>query len=265
MKTAAMQKQKRNTPFSELLDAYEAVAQGQKQRQEESTWKDQLSGWRAYATATGAGLALATAVGADIIYSGPQNITASVPGAIGTATAPINIDGAIFNLYVRRKNQFTGEALADLQAGANSVLVNGSNQLRRLASGAVISAGAGSFAGGNRLLRSTAFFGAHIGTWPKSATGLAGFKFKGTDGQQHYGWIRLEWQDLHHGNGAPDTITAIDWAYESTPNAPVQGGEGASATPEPSTLTLALLALGSGGVLTWRRRRQQRAATAGVT
>ena len=63
---------------------------------------------------------------------------------------------------------------------------------------------------------------------------------------RHYGWIRL---DLDNGfpNQARGFLT--EWAYNSTPNAPLAAG----VVPEPSPLALA--ALGAGGLLFLRRLR----------
>ena len=56
-------------------------------------------------------------------------------------------------------------------------------------------------------------------------------------------------------------MTVIDWAYNDVADALINAGEGAPAVvPEPSTMTMALLAAGSVGVLAWRRRRKEAAA-----
>jgi len=90
--------------------------------------------------------------------------------------------------------------------------------------------------------------------WAANATGLAGFRFSTTNGALDYGWVRLSY--TLGTNGFANSITATDWGYD--PNGdPVTAGEGASsATPEPSTMALAILAAGAAGVAALRRRRQ---------
>ena len=88
-----------------------------------------------------------------------------------------------------------------------------------------------------------------VGLFARSATGFAGFQFD--DGE--VGWIRLKWQDVN-SDGYPDQLTAIDWAYNSTPGESILAGQ--TAVPEPGSLSLALLAAGSAGVLALRKRRR---------
>ena len=93
----------------------------------------------------------------------------------------------------------------------------------------------------------------------RSATGFAAFRVAaGTlSGQPafDYCWIRLVWTDPGKP-GFPTKLTAIDWACNMTPNQPIEAGATSASVPEPSSLTLALLATGAAGVLAWRRRRQ---------
>ena len=79
----------------------------------------------------------------------------------------------------------------------------------------------------------------------------------GTVRNPHLGWIRLNVQDTT-GDGYPDKLTAVDWAYESNPFTPIRAGD-VGAAPEPSSLTLASLALGAAGVMALRRRQAAKA------
>lgn len=88
--------------------------------------------------------------------------------------------------------------------------------------------------------------------WNPNSTGFAGFSFNNA-GQTDYGWVRLTYSV--GANGLPDSMTAIDWAYDSTGN-PIQAGQTIAATPEPATAGLAALALGSAGILALRRKRK---------
>jgi hypothetical protein len=231
-------------------------------------WKERLQSWPVYAAAAGSGLALATAIGADpIIYSGIQNVQINLTTINQVATAPINMDLAglpEFRLFLQ--NDFGNSVgVANLTGlnnglGSGAMLLNASAQLRRLNSGAVISAGAASgFGGGGRALRvQDTFFGTLLaGTWPYPTTGFAGVQFDLADGA-HFGWIRLR---LERANGVvtygPDRLTAIDWAYDAMAGDPIAAGQGVSAAvPEPSSILLTMLAAGSTGVLAWRRRKK---------
>jgi hypothetical protein len=72
--------------------------------------------------------------------------------------------------------------------------------------------------------------------------GYIGFRFNALNGLE-YGWATI--------NIDPTTqrVTIRDWAYNDTPNAPVQ-------VPEPSTAALTLLGLGAAGVRAWRARKK---------
>lgn len=248
------------------LQAYTKLAQA---AQQQKRFSPDLTGWPTYAAVVGSGMALATAAGADIMYSGVQNISASVPPALANAfaVAPINLDGVggvEFRLAVEHDFGNTTQAARLDQIGVGNpaaVLLNGSAHLRKLASGAIISNGApGGFGSGHRALRifDTSFNG-FSGTWPAGMTGFAGFRFN-ISGNQHYGWIRLRWEDLGGISGGPDGLTAIDWAYNTVPNELITAGAMPSvdpdptSVPEPSTLLLGALAAGATSVLTWRRR-----------
>lgn len=72
-----------------------------------------------------------------------------------------------------------------------------------------------------------------------SAGEFAGLKLT-IDGQPHFGWIRIAIANEEHEpgtanarNGNPYKVTAIDWAYETTPNTPILAGATVSA-PSPT-------------------------------
>jgi hypothetical protein len=82
-------------------------------------------------------------------------------------------------------------------------------------------------------------------------TGFGGFELPASKGGG-YAWMRF---DLITGpSGRVDDLETVDWAYNNA-----GGGISAEqgAVPEPSSKALALLALGSAGVLAWRKRRQE--------
>ena len=64
-----------------------------------------------------------------------------------------------------------------------------------------------------------------------SAGEFAGIKLT-IDGQTHFGWVRIAIANEAHPvgtanahNGNPFKVTAIDWAYETTPNTPILAGD----------------------------------------
>jgi hypothetical protein len=90
-----------------------------------------------------------------------------------------------------------------------------------------------------------------LGTWSIAHTGFAGFRFTTSGSHQtDYGWVRLEYTE--GTNGLAKSITAVDWAYD-TSGAPITAGD--VGAPEPSTTALAILAAGAAGVAALRRRR----------
>lgn len=79
-----------------------------------------------------------------------------------------------------------------------------------------------------------------------------GFQFMATDGL-HYGWATLT---LNIPGDFYDTasLTIDGWAYNDTPGEAIDVG----AVPEPSAVSLGLLALGAAGVAAYKRSRRQR-------
>ena len=88
--------------------------------------------------------------------------------------------------------------------------------------------------------------------------GYFGFKFTDAGGSNlYYGWAEMTI------DGSISAYTINKWAYNSTAGGSILVGQTAdvSAVPEPSALSLALIGLGAGGVLAWRRRKQAQALT----
>lgn len=197
-----------------------------------------------------------------MVYSGLQNVTATLASAYGQIFQPFNVDGVgpnDFSLRLRRvgsAGSYTSMKVDLLPRFGANMILNASNQLKKLAAGFSITAGQpfGTVAQ-NRVLRQ--YFsnfpgGANPvgGTWASNASGFAGVKFQ-TGGNTYYGWIRLKWTDTAAPAPA-NTLTAIDWAYNNTPNAPILAGDTGAPIPEP---TRALLALAGAGAAFLRRRR----------
>ena len=229
------------------LDGYSQDAQAR--ATSKSTWKKHLKSWPVYTAAGGASLAVVASAGAEIIYSGLQNLT--VNAGIGGNSVHINIGtGAGIDAEAFAGTSFGLESVGLRGGGSNAVMVSGYG-LRNVASGVAIS-GSGSFAGGAAAFGT--IFGGSFGAFSPSNMGFAGVRLNDPMGT-HFGWIRL------HVISAT-SMTVIDWAYNDVAGAPINAGDqSTTAVPEPSTMTMVLLGAGSAGVLAWRRRRNEAAAT----
>jgi hypothetical protein len=203
--------------------------------------------------AAGAGLAMAPAADASIVYSGIRNVTLSATGYT-TATIGIDLDGAsasidvqlgVFGLSATASYGYpylTALSVPSLLAirTATGATTLGVPFVANLSSGAQVGPGTTNFALGSTY----ATLGYFVGT-----TGFAGVRFN-IAGQPHYSWLRISVTP----NG--ETITVIDWAYEDQANTGINAG----AIPEPSSgslTALGLLALGAHGVRHRRRRLAQ--------
>jgi hypothetical protein len=229
--------------------------------------------WGIYAAATGSALAMSTAADANIIYSGPQNITAKVGTynySHGLKTFSIN--GARFSIAVFKRSfrvSYTGIPFSIKQGwailwgygGGQRFADHGSHYgLRRFFSGNTISSHVGQFRRYRGILReviSSTYGDArghhsfNTGSWIAGKTNFAGILVGGD-----YGWVRLRFDDA---NDVPASITAIDWAYDDSGAPIIAGDTGAPAsTPEPGSLSLLTLAAGATGIVALRRRRKAR-------
>lgn len=148
--------------------------------------------------------------------------------------------------------------------GRLGILSSKSLQLQKFADGVNVSTQKGDFREHFPLVLKTVnktHYGgtrAFSGQWTSGKSAFAAFDFKtnttaGAD--TDYGWIRLVYDDGPN-DGAPDSITAIDWAYGAN-GTPITTGE--TPTPEPSAAALSLLASGAMGIIALRRRRSQAA------
>ncbi len=101
------------------------------------------------------------------------------------------------------------------------------------------------------------YFGA--GSFP-TTTGPAtpggnylGIQFFNTKtGGLHYAWMDIDVT-------GPGVLTIHSWAWETTPFAPIGAGHiaPAYAPPVPEPTSLALLAMGAGGLMAWRRKKKK--------
>jgi hypothetical protein len=217
--------------------------------------------WLLYTTAVGSALAMTTDAGAQIIYHSGSPVTLKAPLLGGTSSAPIPI-GPGFDLQAAL---FTSFGFVGLAGHGNAKMLLSGSVVRRLSSGAKISGGSSAFGPGQHYVKAANTSGGfQTGAFAASQPGFAGIEFntggRGTSyfpalPELHYGWIRL----VYDGIPLSGSITAIDWAYDLTPNEAVTAGQTTSVqtdpTPEPGTAALSLLAMGAAGILAWRRRK----------
>ncbi|MFV0336686.1 MAG: PEP-CTERM sorting domain-containing protein [Chthoniobacterales bacterium] len=92
--------------------------------------------------------------------------------------------------------------------------------------------------------------GGYMGAgWTNPGTGYFGFSFI-SDGNTYYGWAEMVIGDRGSVSQPGDNYMITRAYYNATPGESIQVG----AIPEPSSV--ALLALGAGGLAAWRRRKQ---------
>jgi hypothetical protein len=86
-----------------------------------------------------------------------------------------------------------------------------------------------------------------------------GFRFDAS-GTTLYGWARITLELLSSNPQGQASLTIAEWAYEDSGAAIHLADTGAQGVDEPASL--ALLALGAGGLAAWRRRRSRATAEA---
>jgi hypothetical protein len=165
-------------------------------------------------------------------------------------------------LRTAARNPWRSAHLVQAQfTGGGVKVLNSSSSLfvKKLASGAAISNGAGKFSTNQRIERwakvASTSSARLRGSFPPTATGFVGVSFQ-VGAQTDYGWIRLQVTDGGAGDGYPHQVTAVDWAYDDSGAPSMAGHMGGTAVPEPASATLALLAAGALGVCALRRRKQ---------
>ena len=228
-----------------------------------------VADWRIYAAVTGSAMAMATNASAGVIYFN-QAVTVGPIANVARSSATLAIQGidlqtamggylgANFRVGVYQRfgssGSQAGQAFFRAGGGSFAVLAATGVGLKKFASGANISTAPGQWlntaalasrSGSNSVVNRAA-------GWAASATGFAGFRFSTTANHAlDYGWVRLSY--TVGTNGLPNSITATDWGYDPTGAAVTAGETSTSATPEPSTAALAILAAGAAGVAALRR------------
>ena len=200
----------------------------------------------AYAAA-GAAAASVTAVPgarADIVYSGPLNLT-----------IPFNNAGVYLDLVTNRTSSiaFTGYDIEIFYTGSGNIAF-----LHQQNGAFVIPDGTDPFTTPASALTRGAFIGSTdtfnsntSGTnFQVTGTEYLGIRFNNTATQQvDYGWIQFS---TNAPNGNPATI--LGYAYNNTAGGSILAGQ----VPEPGTtamLGLGALGLGAAGLRAWRRQQ----------
>ncbi len=224
----------------------------------QTAWKDHLARWGAYAAATGAALALSTGADAEIVYSGPQDVTVTGNGLKNITMAGKDLS---FVQTVYHGTVIPSAGTAHVQAAVHGgIVVFAEGEAASLfAKGQAIGGTHTSYGG---ILRKKALLSggtvSAIGHWgPGTVDEFMGVKISGDE----LGWIEVKVSD--DGNGYPDEIQLLGWAYNDTPGGAINAGQtsdNTSATPEPGITALGLLASGAAGLLAWRKRVGQASA-----
>ena len=89
------------------------------------------------------------------------------------------------------------------------------------------------------------------GQFDREEVGFIGFKFNNGSGDQ-YGWVRIQMGQLR------GDFWLVDYAY-ADPGEPIRAGQTSSNEIVPIEGSLGGLALGTAGLLAWRKRRSQAA------
>jgi hypothetical protein len=213
--------------------------------------------------ALGAVFSIPASVDAAIVYSGVQNISATLPaaarhasnstvGAGPAATAALNLDGsggADFNLFVSQRF-ILGRGTAALNPVPGNSVQGGEGAFNIPPSNFVPV----NLPNNDGLLRYVLDRVFSSGNFAPGVSGIAGVNFQQA-GQPHYGWIRLRVDD--GPQGYPIQVTAIDWAYESAVGTPIHVADVPEADP-----ALALLAAGGTSFAAWRLRKRKQAEPA---
>jgi len=227
--------------------------------------------WLKYSAAIGSAMALATSAEAGIIYTaGPVATTAQTHGVPGHATASVNsgLNGGAFQLFDNigsnaAFNAGGGNGFASLKNPTNikfATNVGGGTfgpyfAAENFPKSSLIGAGASfqthALLGINQTGNNVGHFNSHNGG-AGTISGFVGLQI--TNGANtYYGWVELAVKQ----QAEIDQVTALGWAYDDVAGESIEAGAGgpAAPTPEPASVGLALLALGSAGVLAWRRRK----------
>jgi len=226
--------------------------------------------WQVYAAVTGSAMAMATNASAQILHTGVGDVITAQLSSVSISNLHPESTKSVFltngqgaNLKFRTTSGATellgfdigveqglgdgpfGRAFVEGFKGGQFGFLQTATFLKKFSSGATAAPLTGTFRGGFRTV-ATQFIGQsnHQSGWAPSQAGLFGFSFTSTGSQNpQRGFVKLEY--FEGANHLANQIEVI--------------GSDVSATPEPATGGLALLAAGAMGVIALRRRRKNAA------
>jgi hypothetical protein len=217
------------------------------------------SDWRLFAAAGAAALAATSAADAAIIYQHTNMPSASLPRSAGgksrgSVFKNFSVDGVPFELGMIHHQ--SGNSMYIKANSSNLIGGPVSGALRRFQSGQAVTMPKGSFttSNGNRYSFKSAAFKGKFTHFSGGHSGFFGFELPGSKGGG-YGWMNIDFVLNPANPGFTGELAITDLAYNDgadPANLGISAGDGRS-VPEPSAL--GLLAMGSTGVLAWRRRR----------
>ena len=208
-----------------------------------------------FALAAVATAAVAATSNAAVVYSGIINFACNV-----------DTDGAYINVQTGLMSN--GPASGVPGWDVNPYCTNGSNAMQfynstggglmrrpgvttgtagNLAVGTSIASTGSWSTSGSNVYGTTSTTGL-LGGWTYSSQNIIGFKFVGTGGTTHYGWMRFAMGANSGGTTVGPTRTVVDYGWESTAGVAILAGAGA--VPAPGAIAL----LGLAGLATRRRR-----------
>ena len=187
--------------------------------------------WKLFAAAAGATLAGATAADAAIQHVVPPTpISVPIPTFYYTYSTAVDLDNdAVDDLslvaLVRTTQFFYGYHYSGFADGinGNQMIGAGGGNLRRFAAGEVIPAVAPAVVGSliHRSLTSLGNLFSTGGLWELDDSAFAGF-VKGPAGAKQAGWVKIR---TDAGlNGRLDSITLLEWAYQTVPGVSIMAG-----------------------------------------
>jgi len=217
------------------------------------------SRWLAYATA-GAATAFACTHSAEghVHYSGKINADFSQRGP-GTIHRSFDLSQGrklVFDHFAVSSYPYFNYALFSMPNGRFRGLLNANywwhaGYIEKLHGGEMVSQGP--FRRGWGFLAQASSYAQPHSQWKEQGTGFVGFEFKTHDGT-HYGWARLR------ATGEPENFfEVLDYAWGDAGDAIFAGQTTDGQTVKaPELESLAGLALGSLGLLAWRKSRDGR-------
>jgi hypothetical protein len=245
------------SPQLDFADRVSSYSRRARQLEKLSAGRRRMRRGAAYASAAGAALAGASAAEAGIVYSGIQNATAQIPGVgaieqdieslSSAAPVPLTLEMSVvrgFTFIGIPAYQGAGlEGFSGLSfAGTDPLAIN-------FPAGSPIT---GPFSTSEAFVATTLYVGGLEGNFADGVPGFVGF----LTGAGNKGWIQVQWDD-NTGDGLPDRLTAIDWAYNDM-GGPINAGQTMlTIVPEAGAAALvALIATGAVGVAALKKRKK---------